>query len=122
MRQRVSRHADGERLARFPARDTITAQRTRLEEDDMRRMVAVAAVAVVPAAGVAVAQQPPAQPGPTPGHQHMQGGMCPMMGGGMMGMMGGQSDSPRTMQMRGEMMKAMGDIMIKYGKAMEGAR
>jgi len=26
------------------------------------------------------------------------------------------------MQMRGEMMKAMGDIMIKYGKAMESAK
>jgi hypothetical protein len=54
----------------------------------------------------------------------MQGGMCPMMGsmmgGGMMGMMRGQPDA-RTMQMRGEMMKAMGDIMMKYGKAMEGS-
>jgi len=25
------------------------------------------------------------------------------------------------MQMRGEMMKAMGDILLKYGKMMEGA-
>ena len=49
----------------------------------------------------------------------MMGGM---MGGGMMGMMGGQSDSPRMMQMRGEMMKAMGEVLMKYGKAMEGAR
>jgi hypothetical protein len=54
--------------------------------------------------------------------------MCPMMGmmgggmmgGGMMGMMGGQPDA-RTMQMRGEMMKAMGEVMLKYGRAMEGA-
>ena len=49
--------------------------------------------------------------------------MCPMMSGGMMqdgmmGMMGGQAD-PRMMQMRGEMMKAMGDIMMKYGKMLE---
>jgi hypothetical protein len=55
----------------------------------------------------------------------MQGGMCPMMGGmvggGMMGTIGGQSDSPRMMQMRGEMMKAMGEVLMKYGKAMEGA-
>jgi hypothetical protein len=50
------------------------------------------------------------------GHQHRHSGM---MGGGMMGMMGGQGD-PRAMQMRGEMMKAMGEIMMKYGKAMEG--
>jgi len=47
----------------------------------------------------------------------MQGGM---MGGGMMGMMGEQAD-PKALQMRGEMMKAMGDVMIKYGKTMEGA-
>jgi hypothetical protein len=65
----------------------------------------------------------------------MQGGMCPMIGGGMMGggmmggggmpmmgMMGGQGESARTMQMRGEMMKAMGDIMIKYGKMTESAK
>jgi hypothetical protein len=57
-------------------------------------------LALVFAGGVAFAEQPP---GPAPGHQHMHGGMCPMMG-----MMGGQSD-PRTIQMRGEMMKAMGD-------------
>jgi len=38
-------------------------------------------------------------------------------------MMGGSpGESARMMQMRGEMMKAMGDIMIKYGKAMESAK
>ena len=42
-----------------------------------------------------------------------------MMGGGMMGMLGPQSDSPQIMQMRGEMMKAMGEVMMKYGKMME---
>jgi hypothetical protein len=51
--------------------------------------------------------------------------MSGMMGGGgmmpMMGMMGGEMTA-RAMQMRGEMMKAMGDIMIKYGKQMEGQR
>ena len=46
-------------------------------------------------------------------HEGMMEGMCPMMG-----MMGGPMDG-RTMQMRGEMMKAMGDIMMKYGKMME---
>jgi len=34
----------------------------------------------------------------------------------MMGMMGGQSDSPRMMQMRGEMMKEMGEVMMKHGR------
>ena len=38
-----------------------------------------------------------------------------MMGGGMMG----NPSDPRMLQMRGEMMKAMGDIMMKYGKMME---
>jgi hypothetical protein len=54
----------------------------------------------------------------------MMGGMMSggMMGGGMMGIMGGPTDSPNLVQMRGEMMKAMGEIMMKYGKMMEGAR
>ena len=41
--------------------------------------------------------------------------MCPMMG-----MIGGESDSPRTTQTRGEMLKAMGEGMMKYGTMMEG--
>lgn len=32
----------------------------------------------------------------------------------MIGMMGGRSESPRMMQMRGEMMKAMGEVLMKY--------
>ena len=92
----------------------------------MKRIVSLVAVVVVLLTGVALAQ-PPAQPKPESGHQQMHGGMCPMMsggmmGGGMMGMMGSQSDSPQMMQMRGEMMKAMGEVMLKYGKMMEGAR
>jgi hypothetical protein len=47
----------------------------------------------------------------------MQGGM---MGGGMMGM-GQMGNSPQALQMRGEMMKAMGDVMIKHGQMMEKA-
>jgi hypothetical protein len=50
----------------------------------------------------------------------MASGTCPMMGGGMMGM-GQMGNSPQALQMRGEMMKAMGDVMIKHGKMMEGA-
>ncbi len=57
--------------------------------------------------------------------EHMkQGGM---MGGGMMGMMGscpmmGPSSGPNgkvMMQMHGEMMRAMGDIMMKYADKFE---
>ncbi len=61
----------------------------------------------------------------------MMGGRMPMMGmmggdmmgeGGMMGMMGGQAD-PKTMgrmlQMRGEIMKAVADVLIKHGRALE---
>jgi hypothetical protein len=94
----------------------------------MKRLVSVAAIALVLAAGAAVAQQAPIQPGMGgSGHQMpMQGGMCPMMGGmmaggGMMSMMGAPSDSPQMMQMRGEMLKAMGEVLINHGKAMEGA-
>ncbi len=51
----------------------------------------------------------------------MQGGMNPMT---MMGMMGGDQMDAKTrgqmMQMHGEMMKAMGDILTKHGKTMEG--
>ena len=53
--------------------------------------------------------------------------MHQMMGGQMdpsgMGMMGSGQTDPKAMgrmlQMRGEMMKAMGDILLKYGKMME---
>jgi hypothetical protein len=34
---------------------------------------------------------------------------------------GSSSESPRTLQMRGEMMKAMGDVLLEYGKMMETA-
>jgi hypothetical protein len=84
-------------------------------------------------------QSPPPQVPPPGGPMHggdMHGGggmmMCPMMGmmggsmmgGGstpMMGMMGGRQD-PKMMQMHGEMMKTMGEIMMKHGKALEGGR
>jgi hypothetical protein len=94
----------------------------------MNRIIALVALGMVLVTGVALAQPTPPQPGTGPGHQMpMPGGMCPMMGsvmgggmmgGGLMGMMAGQSD-PRILQMRGEMMKAMGEVMMKYGKMME---
>ncbi|MFH1626063.1 MAG: hypothetical protein ABID54_13050 [Pseudomonadota bacterium] len=73
-------------------------------------------------------QSAPGQP-PAMGPGMMGGGM---MGGGMMGrcmmgmpMMQQMMASPqdpkamgRMLQMRGEMMKAMGDILIKYGTLM----
>lgn len=54
-------------------------------------------------------------------NQMMMGGQ--MGSGGMMGMMGGGPTDPKTMgrmlQMRGEMLKAGGDILLKYGKQLE---
>jgi hypothetical protein len=57
--------------------------------------------------------------------QHME--MCrPMMGPGMMGMpmmMGGDPKQQADMlAMRGEMMKAMGDIMLKYAQRARSAQ
>jgi hypothetical protein len=48
-----------------------------------------------------------------------------MMGGGMMGggMMGGDpKERAEMMAMRGEMMKAMGDIMLKYAQRARSAK
>lgn len=58
------------------------------------------------------------------GQGAMGGGMgSGMMGGGMMGtmpMMGGDpAQQAEMMAMRGEMMKAMGDIMMKYAQRMQ---
>lgn len=63
---------------------------------------------------------------PRMGHM-MRGGMGGMMGGGMMGMMDGcpmmgSGSGPNAkvmMQMHGEMMRAMGDIMVKYADKLE---
>lgn len=56
----------------------------------------------------------------------MGGGMGPgMMGGGMMGgmMMSGDSkQQAEMMAMRGEMMKAMGDIMLKYAQRAQSGK
>jgi hypothetical protein len=76
-------------------------------------------------------QQPPGAAQPMdPSHHMMQ--MCrQMMGhegpmGGMMGMMPAMSGDPKQqaemMAMRGEMMKAMGDIMMKYAERMQPAK
>jgi hypothetical protein len=68
---------------------------------------------------------------PTMGRGMMCPMMCGMMGGqmdpsGMMGMMsmmgGGQMDlkaMARMLQLRGDMLKAMGEVMLKHGQALE---
>lgn len=52
----------------------------------------------------------------------MMGMMCPMGRGMMMGMMGGGQMDPKTLaqmlQLRGEVLRAIGEVMIKHGKAM----
>ena len=64
-------------------------------------------------------------PGPGMGQGMMGGGMGGGMMGGMMGggMMGGQAGNPRAMaqmmEMRGEMMKAMGEVMLKHAKKLQ---
>ena len=80
--------------------------------------------------------QPPSQSQPAaPGRGGMGGmqggGMGGMMGGGMCGMMAGMApmmgpaSDPRTqarmLQLRGEIMKAVGEVLIKHGQALEAA-
>jgi hypothetical protein len=61
----------------------------------------------------------------------MMGMMCPMMGGpmdpaAMMGMMGSGEMDPKAMarilEFRGDLLKAMGEVMLKHAKAMESAK
>jgi hypothetical protein len=67
--------------------------------------------------------------------QGMMGMMCPMMSGmmggqmdpmGMMAMMGGGQMDPKAMarmlEFRGDLLKAMGEVMLKHAKAMEGGK
>jgi hypothetical protein len=60
----------------------------------------------------------------------MMGMMCPMMGGQMdpsgmmstMSMMGGEKDPKamaRVLELRGDLLKAMGEVMLKHAKAMK---
>ena len=113
----------------------------------MKRYVSyvMAAALVLATVAFADAQQPAAAPD---GQQAAQMAMCrqmmgqagmtggPMMGGGMMGghmmgghmmgmgpMMGGDAkQQAEMMAMRGEMMKAMGDIMTKYAQRLQPAK
>ena len=91
------------------------------------------AQAPAPPAGSAASPATPGADGMMPMdmcRQMMMGGQMmggPMMGGHSMmgpGMMGGQQADPKIMAemmaMRGEMMKAMGDIMLKHAKQLQG--
>jgi hypothetical protein len=94
----------------------------------------VVAVLVLLSGAPVWAQQPGADHQARPSPQMMQ--MCrqmmghegPMggMGGGMMAMMPMMGGDPKQqaemMAMRGEMMKAMGDIMMKYAERMRPAK
>lgn len=98
-------------------------------------LVASAAFAVLTAAPVYAQQpgsphsaaQPPAGAPAAPGPGMPMMDMCRQMMGGMMGMpmMGGAppadpKERAAMIEMRGEMMKAMGDIMMKHGRRMQG--
>jgi hypothetical protein len=64
----------------------------------------------------------------------MMGMMCPMMGSqmdpsrimSMMSMMGGGEKDPKAMarmlELRGDLLKAMGEVMLKHAKAMEAGQ
>lgn len=87
-----------------------------------KRLAAVSlALALLSASGLSAAASP-SQPAMHDGGSSMMGGGMKgggMMGGGMMGscpMMGQlpPGNEKLAMQMHGEMMKAMGDIMLKY--------
>ena len=71
-------------------------------------------------------QEPSSAPSSMMG-RGMMGMMCPMMGSqmdpmGMTAMMGGGQMDPKAMgralELRGELLKAIGDVMIKHGQAM----
>ncbi len=73
--------------------------------------------------------QDPHSHAPGTGPAMMGGMMCPMMGQGMAGMgpgmMGGMmgASDPKAMarmlKLRGDMMKAMGEVMLKHAQALE---
>ena len=76
------------------------------------------------------AQEQPTQQ-PSMMGRGMMGMMCPMMGGQMdpsgmmslMGMMGGAEMDPKVMarmlEFRGDLLKAMGEVMLKHARAMK---
>jgi hypothetical protein len=107
----------------------------------MKRTIAISTLlmvlALIGAVTVTGGQMPMGRQGgeqeQSPGRSSMMGGgmmgmMCPMMGGqmdpmGMMAMMGGGQTDPkavgRALELRGELLKAVGDVLIKHGQAMK---
>ena len=105
----------------------------------MKNPVGVALIAVVVFLSASAASAQMQHPAPPPGQappgsasqQPMMGMMCPMMGmmrgGGMegMGMMGGMPNmsdpkaAARMLKLRGDVMKAMGEVMLKHAQALE---
>jgi hypothetical protein len=110
----------------------------------MRRTIAaVASLAVFLTVSAAGAQMKPTTPtqspaqstqghspgGHAPGHHsqqpmmgHMGQGQGGMMGGGMMGGVMGSADpkaQARMLKLRGDMMKAMGDVLLKHAQEVE---
>lgn len=91
----------------------------------MKRVIAVLGLVMCALGATPIYAQPPAS---------MPSGMMPMemcrqmmMGGSMMSMTAGAHAQPmdpkmmgQMMEMHGEMMKAMGDIMMKHAKKMQG--
>jgi len=56
----------------------------------------------------------------------MRRGQMGMPGMGMMGMMGSGQMDPKAMgrmlQLRGDILKAVGEVLVKHGKAMEASQ
>jgi hypothetical protein len=88
----------------------------------------------MPMGGQGGAQEQPSSQQPMMG-RGMMGMMCPMMGGmmggqmdpsGMMSMMGSGEKDPKAMarmlELRGDLLKAMGEVMLKHAKAMEAGQ
>lgn len=105
----------------------------------MSRMVGIVACLGVLAVGsVAVAQTRPMTPG-QPSHEHGQAGMpapgqhshhsmmghgmtmCPLMGQPMMGTSDPKAQA-RMLRLRGDMMKAIGDVLLKHAQELEQAK
>jgi hypothetical protein len=114
----------------------------------MRRTIAIStllmALVLIGAVTVMGGQMPMGRQGgeqeQSPGQSSMMAGgmmgmMCPMMSGmmggqtdpmGMMAMMGGGQMDPKAMArmlaLRGDLLKAMGEVMLKHAKDMEGGK
>jgi len=100
----------------------------------MRRMIIVASLVVLvligavsvrggqmPMGGQGGAREPSSEQSSMMG-RGMMGTMCPMDPTGMVAMMSGGQMDPKVMgrmlEFRGELLKAIGEVMVKHGQAM----